>query len=211
VNLPPTRCATGQRSDPHGTFKHHPSDRAARETVNTRDQPISRRTGLSRNTIAKYLSAGTIEPKFTIPERPSKLDSFADKLAAWLKTEAGKPRSQVSFAIDRCFEKPQCVLLACFGEKRESCTLFCWLKPNETVRISKTPACGLNLHLLVLQCLKDRFQACNEAMGSSDGAGGCSCTAHGRASRPWIWGDAAAVSRRRSRLESPLCVTRLWD
>jgi transcriptional regulator with XRE-family HTH domain len=26
---------------------------------------ISRRTGLSRNTIAKYLSAGTIEPTFT--------------------------------------------------------------------------------------------------------------------------------------------------
>jgi hypothetical protein len=62
-------------------------------------QPISRRTGLSRNAIAKYLSAGTIEPKFTIPERPSKLDSLADKLAAWLKTEAGKPRSQVSSSL----------------------------------------------------------------------------------------------------------------
>lgn len=49
---------------------------------------------LSRNTIAKYLNAGTIEPTFTVPERPSKLDPFADKLTAWLKTEAGKSRKQ---------------------------------------------------------------------------------------------------------------------
>ncbi|EEQ95779.1 Transposase [Brucella intermedia LMG 3301] len=55
---------------------------------------ISRRTGLSRNTIARYLSAGTIEPTFTVPERSSKVNPFADKLAAWLKTEAGKSRTQ---------------------------------------------------------------------------------------------------------------------
>ncbi|MEL4073028.1 IS21 family transposase [Ochrobactrum sp. GPK 3] len=55
---------------------------------------ISRRTGLSRNTITKYLNAGTIEPTFRVPERPSKLDPFSDKLAAWLKTEAGKSRKQ---------------------------------------------------------------------------------------------------------------------
>jgi transposase len=55
---------------------------------------ISRRTGLSRNTITKHLNAGTIEPHFTTPERQSKLDPFADKLAGWLKTEAGKSRKQ---------------------------------------------------------------------------------------------------------------------
>ncbi len=65
---------------------------ALREKQSIRE--ISRRTGLSRNTIAKYLSAGTIEPTFTVPERPSKLDPFADKLAGWLKTEAGKSRKQ---------------------------------------------------------------------------------------------------------------------
>jgi hypothetical protein len=42
------------------------------------------RTGLSRDTIAKYLNAGMIGPSFTTPGRPSKLDPFADKLAAWL-------------------------------------------------------------------------------------------------------------------------------
>ena len=65
---------------------------ALREKQSIRE--ISRRTGLSRNTIAKYLSAGTIEPTFMVPERPSKLDPYADKLAGWLKTEAGRSRTQ---------------------------------------------------------------------------------------------------------------------
>jgi transposase len=63
-----------------------------REKLSIRE--IGRRTGLSRNTIAKYLKAGTIEPTFAVPERPSKLDPFADKLAAWLRTETAKPRKQ---------------------------------------------------------------------------------------------------------------------
>ena len=33
---------------------------------------ISRRTGLSRNTVRKYLRSDTIEPKFNIPDRPGK-------------------------------------------------------------------------------------------------------------------------------------------
>ena len=65
---------------------------ALREKLPIRE--IARRTGLSRNTIKKYLKAGTIEPKFSVPERPSKLDPFADKLAAWLKAEASKSRKQ---------------------------------------------------------------------------------------------------------------------
>jgi transposase len=63
-----------------------------REKLSIRE--ISRRTGLSRNTITKHLNAGTIEPQFTTPDRQSKLDLFADKLAGWLKTEAGKSRKQ---------------------------------------------------------------------------------------------------------------------
>ena len=55
---------------------------------------IERRTGLSRNTIRKYLRAGTVEPKFKVPERPSKLDPFAETLSGWLKIEAGKSRKQ---------------------------------------------------------------------------------------------------------------------
>ena len=55
---------------------------------------IERRTGLSRNTIRKYLRADVAEPKFKVPERPSKLDPFAVKLASWLRQEAGKSRKQ---------------------------------------------------------------------------------------------------------------------
>ena len=55
---------------------------------------IARRTGLSRNTVTKHLAADTVEPKFATPERPSKLDPFAEKLAGWLKTEAGRSRKQ---------------------------------------------------------------------------------------------------------------------
>jgi transposase len=55
---------------------------------------ISRRTSLSRNTIRKYLRSGAVEPKFKVPERPSRLDAYADKLSQWLRIEAGKSRKQ---------------------------------------------------------------------------------------------------------------------
>jgi len=55
---------------------------------------IERRTGLSRNTIRKYLRANMVEPRFKVPARPSKLDPYAQKLSDWLKIEAGKSRKQ---------------------------------------------------------------------------------------------------------------------
>ncbi len=53
---------------------------------------ISRRTGLSRNTIRKYLREGAVEPKFKTPERPSKLDPYSDRLSAWLLAQTRKSR-----------------------------------------------------------------------------------------------------------------------
>jgi len=55
---------------------------------------IARRTGLSRNTIRKYLRAGTAEPQFKVPERPSRLDPFAERLALWLRREMARSRKQ---------------------------------------------------------------------------------------------------------------------
>ena len=49
---------------------------------------IGRRTGLSRNTIRKYLRSGEVEPVFKVPDRPSKLDPYADKLSGWQVTQA---------------------------------------------------------------------------------------------------------------------------
>ena len=55
---------------------------------------ICRRTGLSRDTIRKYLRSGEVEPKFKRLDRPSRLDPFAEKLAHWLRIESGKSRKQ---------------------------------------------------------------------------------------------------------------------
>jgi transposase len=63
-----------------------------REHLSIRE--ICRRSGLSRNTIRKYLRSEAVEPAFKVPDRPSKLDPFADRLSAWLKAEANKPRKQ---------------------------------------------------------------------------------------------------------------------
>jgi transcriptional regulator with XRE-family HTH domain len=92
VNLPSNAMRDGGNGVIHMGLLNIIRRMALREKQSIRE--ISRRTGLSRNTIAKYLSAGTIEPTFTVPERPSKLDPFADKLSGWLKTEAGRTRKQ---------------------------------------------------------------------------------------------------------------------
>ena len=56
---------------------------ALREQLSIRE--IARRTGLSRNTIKKYLRAGAAEPRYAKRISPSKLDPFAEKLSGWLK------------------------------------------------------------------------------------------------------------------------------
>jgi transcriptional regulator with XRE-family HTH domain len=63
-----------------------------RQKISIRE--IKRRTGLSRNTIRKYLRSDAIEPSFKVPIRPSKLDPFAEKLTAWLRVESKKSRKQ---------------------------------------------------------------------------------------------------------------------
>ncbi len=55
---------------------------------------IARRTGMSRNTIKKYLRAGIVDPEFQTPDRPSKLDPYAEKLTAWLLSEQRKSRKE---------------------------------------------------------------------------------------------------------------------
>lgn len=55
---------------------------------------IAQRSGLSRNTIRRYLRSDVSVPRFRTPGRPSKLDPFAEKLTAWLLQEARKSRKQ---------------------------------------------------------------------------------------------------------------------
>ena len=55
---------------------------------------ISRRTKLSRNTIAKYLASGEVEPAYPKRTTPSKIDDDAETLASWLTRESGRSRKQ---------------------------------------------------------------------------------------------------------------------
>jgi transcriptional regulator with XRE-family HTH domain len=59
---------------------------------------IAKHTGLSRNTVKKYLRAGEEMPRYAKRESSSKLDPYAEKLATWLATwlaiEATKSRKQ---------------------------------------------------------------------------------------------------------------------
>ena len=65
---------------------------ALREQLSIRE--IARRTGLSRNTIRKYLLAYAVEPHYAKRVSPSKLDPFALKFTGWLKAEVGRSRKQ---------------------------------------------------------------------------------------------------------------------
>ncbi len=55
---------------------------------------IARRTGLSRNTIRKYLNSKIIEPAYPKRVSLSKLDVFEVLLAEWLGREVKRPRKQ---------------------------------------------------------------------------------------------------------------------
>jgi transcriptional regulator with XRE-family HTH domain len=65
---------------------------ALREQMSIRE--ISRRTGLARNTVKKYLRAGDEEPRYAKRASSSKLDPYAEKLSTWLSIEATKSRKQ---------------------------------------------------------------------------------------------------------------------
>lgn len=55
---------------------------------------IANRTGLSRNTIKKYLRNDIVTPQYQGKGRTSKLSPFKDKLAQWLKTESHRGRKE---------------------------------------------------------------------------------------------------------------------
>lgn len=67
---------------------------------------IARRTGLSRNTIRKYLSSKVVAPKYPPRNSPSKLDAFGETLVSGLARESAGAASS--------------------GAISSSCTLIWW-------------------------------------------------------------------------------------
>jgi len=61
-----------------------------REGISVRE--IARRTNLSRNTMAKHLSNGVVQPRYVRRTSPSKLDAFAEQLRTWLTDNARQVR-----------------------------------------------------------------------------------------------------------------------
>ena len=55
---------------------------------------ITRRTGLSRNTVRKYLAGNVVEPAYPKRKTPSKLDDYEQTLTSWLFREAKRHRKQ---------------------------------------------------------------------------------------------------------------------
>jgi transposase len=55
---------------------------------------ITRRTGLSRNTVRKYLASGEVEPRYPKRKSPSKLDDYEATLTSWLFRESRRHRKQ---------------------------------------------------------------------------------------------------------------------
>ena len=65
---------------------------ALREQMSIRE--ISKRTGLARNTVKKYLPSDEVEPSYAKRASSSKLDPYAEKLTTWLGVEVTKSRKQ---------------------------------------------------------------------------------------------------------------------
>lgn len=55
---------------------------------------IARRTGLSRNTVRKYLATDIVEPQYPDRKSPSKLDDYEATLRSWLFRESRRHRKQ---------------------------------------------------------------------------------------------------------------------
>jgi len=55
---------------------------------------IARRTGLSRNTVRKYLASGVVDPQYPKRKGNSKLDEYTNTLTSWLHRESRRKRKQ---------------------------------------------------------------------------------------------------------------------
>lgn len=53
---------------------------------------VSRHTGLSRNTVRRWLRQGAVEPVYPARKRPCIIDAYREQLEVWLRTDSHRPR-----------------------------------------------------------------------------------------------------------------------
>lgn len=58
------------------------------------DLGITRKTGLNRNTVRRYLAGGVVESRYPDRENPSKLDDYELTLTSWLFRELRRNHKQ---------------------------------------------------------------------------------------------------------------------
>jgi transcriptional regulator with XRE-family HTH domain len=114
---------------------------ALREQMSIRE--ISRRTGLARNTVKKYLRAGDEEPRYARRASSSKLDPYADKLSTWLSIEATKSRKQRRTLLQLHTPSLKRRKRSTYPQRELLCSQSGWVsirwKSRVTVRRNSTP------------------------------------------------------------------------
>jgi hypothetical protein len=68
---------------------------------------ITRRAGLSRNTVRKCLASGVVEPRYPKRKSPSKLDEYVPTLSSWLFRESKRHCKQRRTVRRRCSRPDQ--------------------------------------------------------------------------------------------------------
>ena len=82
----------GPGSDRHGVIERHPTLAISTRILDPGD--CATHGPVAQHTVRKYLRSDSVEPRFATPDRPSRLDPLADKLAHMLRQEAAKSRKQ---------------------------------------------------------------------------------------------------------------------
>jgi hypothetical protein len=124
------------------------------------------------------LRSDIVEPEFKVPDRPSKLDAFADRLAGWLKAQANKPRKQ-----KRTLKQLHADLVALGYEGsygRVAAFARAW--KADRLRANSKPAGEARLSLWLFSRVR-RSSSTGAKIWRSSAASGSSCKSHTSSSR----------------------------
>ena len=86
---------------------------------------IARRTGLSRNTVRKYLADQNAEPSYPARKSPSKLDDYEETLTSWLF------RARAAGTVSSVGQLGSCIEI-----------FWVWATPAPTIASQPSPVTG---------------------------------------------------------------------